>query len=186
MASKTIDYALTYFEKVNLDKIKGRPDYPQLHRLFQDLKANASKVPSELGGGLYGHLGLVMSAVAYTTISADAYVRPAMPAPLVIPPGSTQHQATRLREDWREAKDLFRETVDLENALKKQLIEAIDDEYLQELRNPVTNSITQPIAQVITHLFDRYGEVTQATLDEALHKVKNMNLSLKIDSLSFH
>ena len=85
MASKTIDYALTYFEKVILDKIKGRPDYPQLHCLFQDLKANASKVPSELGGGLFGHLGLIMSAIAYARISAVAYVRPAMPAPLVNP-----------------------------------------------------------------------------------------------------
>ena len=61
MASKNIDYATTYFETIILDQIKGRPDYPQLHKLFQTLKANASKVPSELGGGLFGHLGLLLS-----------------------------------------------------------------------------------------------------------------------------
>lgn len=74
MESKTVNYAMTYFEKNILDKILGRTDYPQLRCFFQDLKANASKVPSELGGGLFGHLGLLLSAIAYTRISAIPYV----------------------------------------------------------------------------------------------------------------
>ena len=125
MASKQIDYASTYFEKIILDKIIGKPDYPKLHKLFQDLKANASKVPSELGGGLFGHLGLLLTAAAYLRISPIPYVRPLMPAPLVIPPGTARHEADRRKDEWKEERDLFKETVDVENALKKQIIDSL-------------------------------------------------------------
>ena len=112
--NQTIDYAGTIFEKETLTAIHGRPDYPALHRLFQELKANAASVSSELGGGLFGHLGLLLTAAAYLRLTPDAYIRPAQPAPLVIPPGTTQHEATRRREEWHEEKRLFRETVDIE------------------------------------------------------------------------
>ena len=74
MATCGLYYATTYFEKIILDKITGCPNYPKLHTLLQDLKANASKVPSKLGGGMLGHLGLLLSAVAYARISVTAYV----------------------------------------------------------------------------------------------------------------
>ena len=176
--SKTIDYAALYFEKEVLDEITGRPDYAKLARLFKDLKANASKVTSGLGGGIFGHLGLVMTAIAYARISAVAYERQAMPAPLVIPPGTAQHAANRMREDWKEEVALFRETIDVENALKKQLIAAIEPQYLDDRRNPDTNSITEPIATTMAYLFQRYGNVTQVTLDSEARKVQNMTYLL--------
>ena len=166
-----IDYATTYFEKAVLTKISGRPDYKALHELFKELKANAASVMSDLGGGMYGHLGLLLTPVAYLRLTPHPYVRPAMPAALVIPHGTTNHEAIRLREEWQEEKRLFRETIDIEKTLIKQLVEAIDPVYLADLRNPVTNSITMPLADVMTHLFTRYGEVTQATLDVAAEKV---------------
>ena len=176
--SKPIDYAAVYFEKEVLDKIAGRPDYPALARMFKDIKANASKVTSRLGGGLFGHLGLVMTVIAYARISPVAYVRPLMPAPLVIPPGTAMHVANRLKEDWNKEVALFRETVDLENALKKQIIAAIEPQYLDDRRNQDTNSITEPINDLIAYLFQCYGNVTQVTLDTEERKVKNMTYLL--------
>ena len=173
-----IDYATTYFERAVLTAISGRPDYKALHWLFKELKANAASVMSDLGGGLYGHLGLLLTAAAYLRLTPHPYVRPAMPAALVIPHGTTNHEATCLREEWQEEKRIFRETIDVETALIKQIVAAIEPVYLDDLQNPVTNSITMPVADVMTHLFTRYGEVTQATLDAAAEKVRNMTYYL--------
>ena len=182
--SQKIDYNAIYFEFTTLDKILDRPDYAALYRLFMCIKANAAKVPSDLGGGLFGHLGLVMTAIAYARVSAVPYVRPLMPAPLVIPPGTAQHAATRMREEWKEEKALFRETVDLETALKRQIIEAIDPTFIDDRRNPITNSITEPIADLLAYLFQRYGNVTPLTLDKAAKKVKNVTYLLT-DPINF-
>ena len=84
-----LDYNALYFEFTTLDKITGKPDYPALARIFNQLKANASKVPSDLGGGTFGHLGLIMTFLAYQRVSVVPYVRPALPPPLVIPHGTT-------------------------------------------------------------------------------------------------
>jgi len=57
-----IDYRTTFFEFPQLTKIHGEPDYDTLHRLHNELKSNAGSVPSTLGGGAHGHLGLILDA----------------------------------------------------------------------------------------------------------------------------
>lgn len=68
--------------------------------------------------------------------------------------------------------------MDLENALKKQVIAAIKPTYLDDRRNPNTNSITEPLNDLLAYLFRRYGNVTQVTLDKEEQKVKNMTYLL--------
>jgi hypothetical protein len=46
-------------------KIHGQPTNQDLKQLSKELIAIASNVPSELGGGLQGHTGLIQSAAAY-------------------------------------------------------------------------------------------------------------------------
>ena len=48
-----------------LTKIHGDPTYSSLAKLTKECKANGKSVPTTLGGGLQGHLGLITSAVAY-------------------------------------------------------------------------------------------------------------------------
>ena len=67
-----------------------------LRKLKTELMRNASSVPSDLGGGANGHLGLLLTAPEYQPVNAIAYVRPVHPGILVIPPGTTQHETTRL------------------------------------------------------------------------------------------
>jgi len=44
-------------------------------------------------------------------------------------------------------------------ALKKQLINALDDEYLEDLKDPDTGYATVTPLQMIEHLYDEYGEL---------------------------
>ena len=74
-----VDYAKTYFLHPTLTTIHGEPDFPTLKKLKTELKANASRVTSDLGGGGHGHLGLVLSLREYSMISAIMYARPVHP-----------------------------------------------------------------------------------------------------------
>ena len=125
MTSTNIDYVDTYFEFPTLTKIHGEPTYFQLKELKNELKSNATSVTTDLGGGRHGHLGLVLTPTEYLAVSTTAYNRPTHPGSLTIEPGTTQHEATRLQNEHEEAVRLFRETIDVEKALIKQLVAAV-------------------------------------------------------------
>jgi hypothetical protein len=53
-----------FFQFPTLTKIHGDPTYASLAKLTKEWKANGKSVPTTLGGGPQGHLGLITSAVA--------------------------------------------------------------------------------------------------------------------------
>ena len=73
---------------------------------------------------------------------------------------------------------LFYKTANLGNALKKQLMEAIDELYLEELRNLTTNSIVSTIPFILTHLTTNYGEIEPDTVTEKELNVRKMNFTI--------
>ena len=48
-----------------VSKVHGQPSNQDIDRLDDELTAIASSFPSELGGGMHGHAGLVKSIVEY-------------------------------------------------------------------------------------------------------------------------
>ncbi len=161
-----IDYRSIYFAFPNLTPINGEPDADNLIKLKNELKANASSVPSNLGGGNDGHLGLVLSPQTYAMVSNTPFVQPAHPEQLVIPPGTTGPMATVLREQYQEAVRLFREVTGVEKALKQQILKAIEQQWLLAITNRNSQSLTGTVAQVLEFLFDTYGYVSTAMLEK--------------------
>ena len=67
----------SYFEHLVRTKIRGEPTYETLHHLKNELKANASSVPTTLGGGNHGYLGMILMSSEYHRIGpADPVKRP--------------------------------------------------------------------------------------------------------------
>ena len=62
------DYKARYFETKELDRIHGKPDLLTLIKVFCQLKQNAQRVPSRLGGGQHGHLFLLLTATQYAAV----------------------------------------------------------------------------------------------------------------------
>ena len=58
---KPINYREVYFTHAALRQIHGNPTYNDIQHLYKQVKANAASVPSTLGGGQHGHLGLTTS-----------------------------------------------------------------------------------------------------------------------------
>ncbi len=64
----------------SVTKIQGQPTNQDIDRLDNELTVIASSFPSELGGGLHGHAGLVKTAANYALFVPDTpFVVPANP-----------------------------------------------------------------------------------------------------------
>ncbi len=172
-----VNYIDTFFEFKELTKIHGEPTFESIKLLHNQLKANANSVPSTLGGGAHGHLGLVLPPTLYNLISNTPFVRPAMPAPVQIPNNNpSQHLIRTLREQHKDDMHVFTTCNGVDAALRQQIVAAIDDQYLSAIRNSTTNSITRPVYEIIfDHLYETYGEIDIDTLDEHAHRVRTMN-----------
>jgi hypothetical protein len=59
------------FPHRELTKVIGLPTNASLQGLKSPLCNNTGSVPSRRGGGAHGHLGIVMDAVNYMTVSND-------------------------------------------------------------------------------------------------------------------
>ena len=127
-----VDYVKTYFIHPTLTKVHGEPTYSSLRILKQELKANASRVTSDLGGGAHGHLGLVLTPTEYRIISEIPYVRPNNPSILTVAPGTTHHEMTRLTLKHTKTVRVFRESVELEKVLINQTYKVLDEACYKE------------------------------------------------------
>ena len=75
-----IDYKNNVFELPELTKIHGEPNSAALLDLRNEIRCNAQSVTTTLGGGQYGHLGLVMSEDLYLALpNTVPYERPEFP-----------------------------------------------------------------------------------------------------------
>ena len=168
------NYWETLFEYPDLTPIHGEPTYEALCVLFNQLKANARSVHTTLGGGQLGHLGLVLTAPQYSLLSNQPYHKPPILPPLVIPayqlPHTVQTEQARHNEQVRH----FNECNNVEQALRQQIVKAIDNAYLTALRNRQTNTIDVSIPVIIDYLFSNHGRVTPAMLHHEEMSVKEM------------
>ena len=91
MRGGNIDYATLYFKYKTPSPINGEPTYKSLKRLKMELRADASSVDTDLGGGNHGYLGLVLSDAEYTRINPTPpqFRAPNFSGALVIDPAFT-------------------------------------------------------------------------------------------------
>ena len=86
------------------------------------------------------------------------------PGPLVIPPYQLPHVTKQVQSQHHEQLRLHNECHHAKQALRNEVIAAIDDSYLAALKKHQTNTITTPLYEVLEYLFCNYGRVTPAHL----------------------
>ena len=142
-------------------------NFTALKTIKDEVKANALSIHSDLGGGTFGYLGLVLTAAEYALVSPVPFVRHVNPPPLFIPPGTLQHVANGMRADRKEARQLFKEMTNLEQTLIHQLTQAIPSAYLRSFRNRHSNSIQTTLPVLFASLFRTYGKIPENELQSA-------------------
>ena len=185
MSTSSTNYRESVFRHPDLTKIHGEPTFATLTVLSRELKANAKSVHATLGGAAHGHLGLVLSPAQYALVSETPYVRVLFPAPLAIPVGTTRLAAEELERNHKEEIRAFRELTGVENALKTQLLKAVEPAYVAAILDPVTYDLAGTIYDNLHFLMTTYGKVTPEQVNEEYEKVNNIiyNPTLPIDSI---
>ena len=177
MTIGAVDYAASYFKYETPTPIQGTPTNKTLKRLKQELRANASSVELDLGGGDHGFLGLVLTDVEYATVSSTAFTAPAFPAPLTIPTGTDQVTALNLREMHKEQKRAYYECKNVEKALQRHIQDAIEDKYLKSLIDDNTQLIKNDIPDILQYLFDTYGKIPSEEVKQKEIEIRGMSFN---------
>ena len=148
-------------------KITGEPNYESLKNLKDELKANAASIPTTLGGGTHGYLGLILSPAAYATIAATQFIEPIYPGqhPNVPAGTSAANTSTIVRRHTEDLRQ-WREFKNVNTALKNQLLSALDDIYIRALKDRHVGYMNQSIRAILQHLFDNYGNITPLELED--------------------
>lgn len=144
-----------------------RPTPQSLLRLHAELSTNAISVESVRGDGQLGHYALVVPAAKYTAESTGniPFVPPAHPGPApIIPANATAAVITEANRQYNA--DLLEASVfnSVHNNLKKQLLAAVPETYLDELRHESLGFAKVTVLQMLAHLDSTYGAVTSDDL----------------------
>ena len=175
-SSRTPSVNDTCFQHKVLAKIHGCPTYESLQNLSTELKANASSVPSTMGGGQHGHLGLLLSNVRCNALANTVHgVTPGNPCPFVPPLAGTGPQIEAAHEVWRELKETFLICQAADKALISQLVEAIDPIYLRAMLNRATGQHAGDIRAMLVHLFSTHGKVAPQQVKAKEMEICNMH-----------
>ena len=167
------------FPRPELTKIQGKPNYLSLETLKAELYDNASSIFSIRGNGQLGHAVLVLGDAEYNRVAnlaagggnAFNWLAIAHPgnAP-VIPNNATQAQIAHLRDAHAVLLKEFTVYNAVETALKRQLLEAVDDSYICSLKHRRYNYANVSVRQLLVHLDTTYGQLD----DDALEVNKKM------------
>ena len=161
----SVDDIVAKFPNKTLPVIQGETDYETINNMVQLLQDNAASPPTPLGGGQHGHIGLLMTPALYTTLSATAYVPPLNPGiQPTWPAGSSQANRDLATTQYKSAHFIYDQHGNMDTALKTQILDCIDDTYLNELRNKYTGYLGVTTRDVLDHLLDRYGKISPAGL----------------------
>jgi hypothetical protein len=139
-----------------------------LAKLEREIKANGKSVPSTLGGGSQGHLGLVSSPHSYDRVSPGVpFTQPVLPVTQDLG-NSTGEQIRVAQENAAATLESFKTCNLLERTIIQQINTAVDADCLADLIDDETGLLEGPVHRIMKqHLFETYGAITSQTLTSA-------------------
>jgi hypothetical protein len=152
------------FPHETLTPIDGKPTNTTLQLLQRQVYTNARSVPSTRGGGLHGHLAMVMSDADYLARAGIPFDVPVHPGPAPPPIGAAAVIAVSLRI-YTEAINEATTYNNLSSALTAQILNAVNPSFLSALEDPVFGFSDVSPRTMIDHLRLEYGTLTPEELE---------------------
>lgn len=166
--SDNVDAIIEGFPYSTIEQIKGEPSHHSIKEVERKLIKNASSIPSELGGGQHGYLGLVLAAEKCNLATGSTFSPHPNPGSIpTFPDHPTQPQIAQISSTHKERLRLWRQQHNVIKALKKQLTNAFEDKLLKEKEDTCTGFNNVSIQEIIQCLYDRFGEVAPSELEQA-------------------
>ena len=147
--------------------------------MLLQLKSNGRFVPSTLGSGQHGYIGVILSPVMYATLAhMQPFETPSHPDILQVDLPATQFEISLAKTLHDESICTFQSYLLVKRVLVQQVLETIDGKYLSSLRNQITGQVPSNIRDLILHLFRVYGKITPQKLKSKYDTVESLNYSI--------
>ena len=101
----------------------------------------------------------MLAKAQYALISNTPFVYLTHLGPLIIPDGKTAHMNSKILISHTEEVHLFRKVVGVNQYLVQQTVTTVDEEYLTDILNCITNSVNDTVDDVFTRLQDNYSQL---------------------------
>jgi hypothetical protein len=169
----TVEEISNGFPNPVLPKIDNEPTFADIQLTTRLLNANAISIPYMAGGGTHGHLGIIMTQVEYAAISASPWVEPFNPNAIhIIPPGTNAVDAAQLAWMHAECRLIYNNRINVDQALKKLIIEAYDNIYTSQLEDYLLQYDNRSALEILMYLKQTYGFINPTQLDENYNKMR--------------
>ena len=147
-------------------KITGEPSYDDLRQLRTVIYQNAASVNSSLGGGNHGHLGMIMDAPTYATLTATPWQDPPEPpVDLQLPNNPTGFQIAEAHRLHNQELKVRREFQNLDRALTRIIMESVDELYLKPFYQPYIGLLGKSTKEILDALIASYGYILPQELE---------------------
>jgi hypothetical protein len=167
MTASTPDELIAGFPHSSLPKVAGEPTFEDLKVIRQLLNTNYMSVASYKGGGRHGHLGIIMTKEEYFTIAVDIFPVPNNPGPsAAVVVGMTAAVIAEITRLHREATQVYRTYHNVDQAIKKLIIESFCDAYLNALSEEIVSYANCTSRQLLTHLLTYYAMIAPTELTQ--------------------
>jgi hypothetical protein len=167
MTASTPDELIAGFPHFSLPKVTGEPTFEDLKIIRRLLNTKAMSVASYEGGGRHGHLGIIMTNEEYFAIAVNLFPVPVSPGPSApVVAGMTAAVIAETTRLYREATQVYRTSNNVDQAIKKLLIEAFDDAYLSALSSETVGYANCTSLQILTHLLTFYAMLAPTELTQ--------------------
>jgi hypothetical protein len=165
MTASTPDELIAVFPHSSLPKVTGEPTSEDLKVIRRLLNTNAMSVASYDGGGRHGHLGIIMTNEEYFAIAVDVFPVPNNPGPsAAVVAGMTAVVIAETTRLHREATQVYRTYHNVDQAIKKLIIESFDDAYITALSDEIVGYANCTSLQLLTHLLTYYAMIVPTEL----------------------
>ena len=164
-ASLNLEIIRESFPNPTIPKIHGTPHYFSIAKAHTPLNKNATSVYSSYGNPALGHYILTASDAKYLLRNGTAFIIPFnLGVHPVVAPGATNAQIAHAKREHEESTQEIRLFKAVENALNNQLVNAIDNIYIKDLRYRVKGFATRSVRDIFQYLYRTYGSLTPAQL----------------------
>jgi hypothetical protein len=160
-----LNFRETHFPMPTLTPISGYPGYSDIQQLQREVSANLHSVPSTLGGGSHGHMGLGLATTPYLRGCDTPFHRPGPPGPYLPPDDPDALVQQRAEREHKEALEVFQMVNHLERTCLNMIKSALAPSILLPKTDRFTGAIKGTIPEIIQYLFDSYGNLTAFSVE---------------------
>ena len=155
------------FPHQHVTPVEGEPTYNSVQNLEEELADNALTAKVRFGGGKKGSLGVVYENAKFRIESGGTdWVVPAEQGSYpTFPDDATDDEKKGIISEFIQ-DEYDRQVVDaVEDLLKNQVIEAVDEDYILELKQGRSGYSGVTLIEILKHLRTEY-----ATMDDVVYK----------------